>query len=580
MKKVKKNRAEELTLELEKNKISSAPLMEAKVGKKVVNFKKYDQNQYVSVPIDIASFIGEGHIVRIIDGVVEAMDMEVLESYYVGGGSSSYHPKMLIKVWLYGYCTKVYTSRPLSKAMVEQLPFMWLSGGQSPCFKTLSEFRGERLQGLIDEVFKEVLVMLLEQGYINLEDIYVDGSKWEANGNKHKVVWAKNTERYKLGVIERIEGLLKDVQALQAAEDASYGTRHLESMGEGKDVNIVLNSEQVKSHMQSLQSLIAQKAEQGQDKTEQKQVQQLNRLSKELAKEAVKIEKYEQQEAILDGRNSYNKTDNDATMLRMKDEQLLAAYNVQHSTDNQYVTNYTVGQTASDSPTLPGHLDKFEQRLEGIAKPEQQNVVSDAGYGSEENYADLEKRGLAAYVKYPLFYQEQTGEILKSKFRRENFPYDAQNDTFTCPNKRTLIFDHEEKVKTKTGYEREIRVYQCESCQDCPFAAECKKTEHGERSVQMSPKGEVYKAKAKAKLTSEKGIEFRKKRSIEVESVFGDLKYNMKHERFILRSLEKVYVEYGLLAIAHNLRKVYCHQSGIWADYYAQRAAKKAQKRA
>lgn len=548
--------------------------------KKVVNFKKYDQKQYVSVPIDISSFISEGHLVRIIDGVVEEMDMEVLESYYVGGGSSNYHPKMLIKVWLYGYCTKVYTSRPLSKALVEQLPFMWLSGGQSPCFKTLSDFRGHRLQGLIDEVFKEVLVMLLEQGYIHLEDIYVDGSKWEANGNKHKAVWAKNTERYKLGVIERIEGLLKEVQGLQAAEDARYGTRHLESMGEGKEVNIVLNSEQVRSQMQSLQSLIAQKAEQGQDKTEQKQVQQLNRLSKELAKEAVKIEKYEQQEVILDGRNSYNKTDNDATMLRMKDEQLLAGYNVQHSTHNQYVINYTVGQTASDSPTLPGHLDKFEQRLEGIAKPEQQNIVSDAGYGSEENYADLEKRGLSAYVKYPLFYQEQTGEILKSKFRRENFPYDAQNDTFTCPNKRTLIFDHEEKVKTKTGYERDIRVYQCESCQDCPFAAECKKTENGERSVQMSPKGEAYKAQAKEKLTSEKGIEFRKKRSIEVESVFGDLKYNMKHERFILRSLEKVYVEYGLLAIAHNLRKVYCLQSGIWADYYAQRAAKKAQKRA
>lgn len=554
--------------------------METKVTKKKITFKKYDQKQYVSVPIDIASFIAEGHIVRIIDGVVEAMDMSVLESYYTGGGCSSYHPKMLIKVWLYGYCTQIYTSRPLSKALNEQVPFMWLAGGQSPCFKTLSEFRGQRLQGLIDDVFKEVLLLLIEEGYINLEDIYVDGSKWEANGNKHKVVWAKNTERYKKAVLERIEGLLQEVQVLQAAEDAQYGSRHLESMGEGKAVSVVLNSEQVRNHIQSLQSLIAQKADQAEDKTEKKEVQRLTSLSKSLEKEQEKVEKYEQQEVILAGRNSYNQTDKDATMLRMKDEQLLPAYNVQHSTNNQYVTNYTVGQTASDSPTLPGHLDKLEQRLEGIAKPKQQNVSTDAGYGSEENYADLQRRCMVAYVKYPLFHQEQTGEILKSKFRRENFPYDAQNDTFTCPNNRKLIFDHEEKVKTKTGYEREIRVYQCESCQDCPFAAECKKTEHGERSVQISPKGEAYKAQAKAKLTSEKGIEFRKQRSIEVESAFGDLKYNMKHERFILRSLEKVYVEYGLLAIAHNLRKVYCAKSGIWADYYAQRAAKKTKIRA
>jgi transposase len=554
--------------------------MATKLGKKKVIFKKYDQNQYVSVPIDIASFIPEGHLVRIIDGVVEEMDMSVLESYYIGGGSSSYHPKMLIKVWLYGYCTKVYTSRPLSKALIEQVPFMWLAGGQSPCFKTLCEFRSERMQGLIDGVFKEVLLMLIEEGYINLEDIYVDGSKWEANGNKHKVVWAKNTERYKKAVLERIEGLLQEVQVLQAAEDAKYGTRHLESMGEGKEVSIVLNSEQIRNHIQSLQSLIAQKAEQAKNKTGKKLVQRLRTLSKAIEKEEEKVEKYEQQERILDGRNSYNQTDRDATMLRMKDEQLLPAYNVQHSTNNQYVTNYTVGQTASDSPTMPEHLDKLEQRLEGIAKPGQQNVVSDGGYGSEENYADLERRGMVAYVKYPLFYQEQTGEILKSKFRRENFPYDAQNDTFTCPNNRKLVFDHEEKVKTLTGYEREIRVYQCENCQDCPFAADCKKTEHGQRSVQFSPKGEVFKAQAKEKLTSAKGIEVRKQRGIEVESVFGDLKYNMKHERFILRSLEKVYVEYGLLAIAHNLRKVYCVKSGIWADYYAQRAAKKAQKRA
>ena len=554
--------------------------METKITKKKVIFKKYDQKQYVSVPIDISSFIGEGHIVRIIDGVVEAMDISVLESYYEGGGSSSYHPKMLIKVWVYGYCTKVYTSRPLSKALVEQLPFMWLVGGQSPCFKTLSEFRGERLQGLIDDVFKEVLLMLIDQGYINLEDIYMDGSKWEANGNKYKVVWAKNTERFKAAVLERIEGLLKEVHALQAAEDAQYGTRHLASVGEGKEVSIILNSEQVRSQIQSLQSLIAQKAEQMQDKIAKKRVTRLTTLSNALEKEKAKIEKYEQQEVLLNGRNSYSKTDTDATMLRMKDEQVLPAYNVQHSTNHQYVINYTVGQTASDSPTLPEHLDKLEQRLAGIVKPEQQNMVADAGYGSEENYADLQRRGIIAYVKYPLFYQEQTGEILKSKFRRENFAYDAQNDTFTCPNNRKLKFDHEEKKKTQTGYEKDIRVYLCESCEDCPFATDCKKKEYGQRSVQLSRKGEAFKEQAKEKLTSEKGIERRKQRSIEVESVFGDLKYNMKHERFMLRSLEKVYVEYGLLSIAHNLRKVYCDQSGIWADYYAQRAAKKTQKRA
>ena len=183
--------------------------METKVvtGRKIV-FKPYDQNQFVRVPIQVEEFIAPGHLVRIIDGVIEQIKMEDLEAYYVGGGSSAYHPKMMIKVWVYGYCTRVYTTRPLSRAMREQLPFMWLAGGQQPSFKTLSEFRGNRMQRMIDVVFKQVLLMLVEEGYIDLEDLYVDGSKWEANGNRHKVVWAKNMARYKASVLERIEGLL------------------------------------------------------------------------------------------------------------------------------------------------------------------------------------------------------------------------------------------------------------------------------------------------------------------------------------------------------------------------------------
>ena len=570
--------------------------METKVIKKQIVFKAYDQNQYVKVPIDIGSFIPAGHIVRIINEVVETLDIGVLESYYVGGGSSSYHPKMLIKVWVYGYCSRVYTSRPLSKALNEQLPFMWLAGGQLPCFKTLSEFRGCRMQGMIDIIFKQVLLILLEWGYITLDDIYVDGSKIEANANQHKVVWAKNTERYKAGVIEHIDALLAQVKILQESEDVFYGAHHLPSMERDTDVQIVLNSEQVRTHLTNMNTFVEQAVKNMKETSDKKeildlkiQLKKVNKLVRDLEKEHTKLVKYEQQEEILAGRNSYSKTDEDATMLRLKDEQLLPAYNIQHSTNNQYITNYTIEQTAGDSTTLPEHLDKLEQRLTDIPseykeyQPNKKHLIADAGYGSEQNYADLEKRGLEAFVKYPLFHQEQTGEILKSKFRRENFPYDNTTDSFTCPNNRKLVFSHLQTVTSANGYPRELRVYSCENCQDCPFAAECKKSEHKERSVQVSPKGEAYKAQAKEKLLSEQGVKFRKQRSIEVETAFADIKYNMKYERFILRSLDKVYVEYGLLAIAHNLRKVYCEQSGIWADYYAQRAANKTnstQKRA
>jgi hypothetical protein len=121
-------------------------------------------------------------------------------------------------------------------------------------------------------------------------------------------------------------------------------------------------------------------------------------------------------------------------------------------------------------------------------------------------------------------------------------------------------------------------MYECLTCNGCPFASDCKKSEDKGRTVSYSPQGEAFKAQAKQLLDSEKGKQMRSDRSIEVESAFGDIKYNMQHRRFILRGIKKVYVEYGFLAIAHNVRKIFCKESGCWAEYYGQRSAKKALK--
>lgn len=555
--------------------ISPPPLMTTKViqrGKIV--FKSYDQQQFIRLPVNLESLIPSGHLVRIIDRVIEQVKMSDLMIYYPGGGCSSYHPKMMIKVWVYGYSTGVYTSRPLARALREQIPFMWLAGGQVPNFKTLSEFRGNRMNGMIDVVFKGVLAMLVEEGYLDLGDIYVDGSKWEANANRYKVVWGKNTARYKAAVLERIEGLLQQASQLQADEDLRFGGRDFAEVGEGKEVSLVINSERVGEHLVSLNALIAEASA---DKSRQRE---LKKVRTALANEQESLSKYEHQERVLGQRNSYAKTDTDATMMRMKDERLLPAYNMQHTTAGQYIINYTETDNPSDSVALVPHLDKMDERLKGLPKPIEQNLGGDAGYGSEENYFDLEGRHITAYVKYPLWYQEESGELAKKKFRRENWDYDVQSDSYTCPNDQKLVFAEKKNVMSINGYERVVCVYKCHNCEGCPFLAECNKSEEKVRSVQHSPKGEAYKAQARERLASEKGLEMRSNRSIEVESVFGDIKHNMGHRRFLLRRRKKVYIEFGLLAIAHNFRKVYCQDSGCWAEFYAQRASKKGLKAA
>jgi hypothetical protein len=487
---------------------------------------------------------------------------------------------MLIKVWLYGYCNRIYTSRQLARAIKEQIPFIWLAGAQQPTFKTLCEFRGHRLEGMIDTIFGEVLFLLVKEEYIDIEDLYIDGSKWEANANKHKLVFAKNAARYKEQVLERINALMAEIKLLEQAENERLGNKDLGVMGEGKSVSVILNSEQVSAQLIHLNDLIeAASADKGMRKAFEKR-------QKAIKKEGEKLEKYEQQEKILERRNSYSKTDEDASLMKMKDEQLLPGYNVQIGTNNQFVLNYTLSQNASDSVTLKAHMDKMDERLDELsARIEEQGsveatlsverVCADAAYGTEENYVIMEKRGQEAYLKYQTWHMEYSGEMPKRRFRRENFAYDQQKDEFTCPDQRKLRYSGEKTEKSTTGYERTIRTYECESCADCPFAQECKKGD-GNRTVSFSPKYEAYKDKAREMLDSEEGQQMRSNRSIEVESTFGDIKYNMQHQRFILRGLSKVYIEFGLLAIAHNLRKVYCEKSGIWAEYYAQRARKRA----
>ncbi|HRJ13580.1 MAG: IS1182 family transposase [Saprospiraceae bacterium] len=550
--------------------------MATKVEKvKSIVHKKYDQSQVMLVPVDMKDIIGPDHIVHVIDKIVEGLSLEDLNRYYEGGGGSTYHPKMMIKIWIYAYSERLYTTRRLAKALRENINLMYLSGQQYPCFKTLSNFRSNRMQQMIDIIFKQVLLLLVESGYIDLGDLYVDGTKWEANANRHKRVWGKNTERYKASVMERIENLLAEVKVLQQQEDERHGCSDLKEVGEGREVSVVLNSAQVSAHLVHLQDLI--KAESDRAQCDNKRVKDLEQLSSKIEDESEKLLKYEEQERILAGRNSYSKTDEDATMLRMKDDRLLPGYNVQHSTSRQYIVNYSIAQNGSDSPTLIPHLDKMKERFDGLQLPAKIDFTADAGYGSEENYADLEQRAMNAFVKYPLWYQERTGELLKKKYRVENWFFDHVTDTYTCPNNRKLTFTEQRQTTTLNGYERTVRLYTCESCQGCPLAKDCKKSDNA-RTIQYSPKGEAYKQKAKELLDTEQGKQKRSNRSIEVESPFGDIKYNMQHDRFVLRGLPKVYVEYGLLAIGHNIRKVYCHESGIWQDYYAQRAAKKQQK--
>ena len=435
-----------------------------------VVFKDYNPKQNFLFPPNLSELIEANHPVRSVSAVIDGLDISNLIRNYKPGGTSVYHPKMLLKVLVYGYLCNIYSSRKLEQALKENVHFMWLSAMNRPDHNTLNRFRSERLKGELKEIFAQIVLYLEKEGLVSLQTIFTDGTKIEANANRYTFVWGKAIKKNK----ERIESQLEDLW--------NY-TQEI-AMEEMKDTSEVsfksMDKEKIKSVIETIDSTLKKK------KICSKVRQKINYAKKNWPEN---LEKYEKQEAILGNRNSYSKTDPDASFMRMKEDhmrngQLKAAYNLQLSTENQFIVNYTLHPNPGDTKTFIPHIDNFEQ-LYGKTPNE---IVADAGYGSEENYIFLQKRKVKAYIKY-------------------NY------------------FDKDQKTKTIT-------------------------------SSPSNPKLSKLRHKAHKLLNTKRGIKLRKQRCHDVEPVFAQIKHNKGFKRFMLRGQNKAEIETGLIAIAHNLRKL------------------------
>jgi len=510
-----------------------------------ITFKAYHQNQVFLLPPSFDDLIPQNHLVRTLNETIDQLNIDPLLKSYKGGGASIYHPKMMIKVLNYAYLNKIFTSRKIAKALREDVNFMWLSGMSRPDFRTINIFRSSRLKPVMDEVFASMVLFCQTNGYITLENYFVDGTKMEANASKNSYVWSKNTKRYKGNVTEKIRQLLTHIDELNDNENHRYGDLDLEELGEG----VSISSEKIKEQAQKINETIAvKKGEKSLDSVDKEVARTVNQIEKQLPK----LEQYEQQEKILAGRNSYSKTDPDATFHRLKNDLLRPAYNTLIGCENQFIVNYTNHQNPGESGLLIEHIENLKRLTGAIPK----NAIGDCAFGSEENYAYLAKNGIENYLKYNTFHLDETQKQDGNKFSKDRFKYDSTSDSYTCPGSRSLKFQELKETKTKNGYISHIRIYACENCNGCAFNQECKKGT-GNRSIQINPELDRYRKQAFKNLTSEKGIKLRKRRNTEPETVFGDIKWNSHYTRFILRGMGNVNTEMGLLSISHNIKKIY-----------------------
>lgn len=503
--------------------------------KKVV-FKRYVQDQPMLLPPSYEDLVPRNHPVRVVNEVIERIDIEALEASYKGGGTSSYHPRMLLKVLVYAYLKNVYSSRKIEQECCESVYFMWLSGGAKPDHNTINDFRGKRLKKHLKKIFNQVVVLLAEQGVLNLRELTLDGTKIEANANRYTFVWGKAIKVSRERIARQLGELWEYVEKVYADEEQQPNEPDF------KEINPQAVSEAISAINEALKD----------KEIDPKVKQKLNYARKNWP---VKLKEYEQREKQLAGRNSLSKTDPDASFMRMKDDhmrngQLKPGYNVQASTDKHYILNYTLGQTTADTTLLKDHI---EDTIESYGKiPE--SLTADAGYGSEENYDYLEEKGITPFVKYGYFDKEQRDrKYRENPFLVDNFHYNNETDTYTCPIGQPMTYIGDKKRKTANGFIQTHRLYKAKNCDGCPMRGPCHKAP-GSRIIQRSPNLNRHRQKIKQLLISDEGVEKRKQRW-KVEAVFGNIKHNKGFKRFFLRGLEKVNTELGLIAIAHNLQR-------------------------
>ncbi|MEK4325715.1 IS1182 family transposase [Paenibacillus sp. FSL R7-0312] len=406
--------------------------------------------------------------------------------------------------------------------------------------RTLNRFRSQRMKDVLETVFTAVLQFLADEKYISFEHYFVDGIKIEANAIRYTFVWGKAVSKHKAKLQEKVHALFANIEAAEKQEEQKHRGQDLSELGESAEID----SEKLEQMTHALESQLLEKPK---DKPMKKAVQ---RLRKDLLP---RLLKYEQYQNLLGDRNSFSKTDPDATFMRMKEDhmrnaQLKLGYNVQIGTENQFILAYSLHQRPTDTRCLQPHMEKVWQILGRLP----QAVIADAGYGSEENYAYLENEHVKAVVKYGSYHKEKSKAWKENDGKIEKWTYDETKDTWTCPAGQTLHFRNESKETLKNEYKIRKRHYRSQSCENCPLKERCTKSE-GNREVVVSLERLRHQSQAREILRSEEGYALAIRRITEPESVFGQLKNNRGFRRFLLRGMEKVTLEVGRLSLAHNL---------------------------
>ncbi len=508
-----------------------------------LHFRPYISNQMVLFPQRIDENIADDDPVRIVNAVVDSLNLQEFKKLYRERGRSAYHPKMMLKVILYAYMNNVYSCRRIEKLLLRDIHYIWLAGYEKPDFITINRFRN-RVKNEINNIFTQIVVLLAERGFITLDVEYIDGTKIESKANKYTFVWRKTVEKNRAKLMDKISVLLRQID-MEIAQEKACEREKVEFTPETLTELI----DEFKASFDTGVSPL--------NKEEKHRVRERKKQVKELEKQRDKLAEYDSRLAQTGERNSMSKTDPDATFMRMKEDamnngQTKPGYNLQISAENQFITDFALFHNPTDTLTMIPFFNSFHNRYGHLPSV----AVADAGYGSEENYRFMEEAGIEAYVKYNRFHIEHRPRYTPNPFHSDNFYYNEEEDYYVCPMGQHMESIGTKHSKTASGYRSENARYQAQRCDGCPLRCMCYNSKSDRRVIEVNHRLKQYKRKAAERLTSEEGIKHRGRRCIEPEAVFGQMKQNMQYKRFRHFGIDKVTMDFAFFAIAFNIKKM------------------------
>ena len=511
------------------------------------NTNSYYTVRQLKLPLEIEKLIDISDPVYTFCEVMDHID---LSKYFVEKGYKTGRPGCdelkLLKVILFAFMEYgVCSLRTIEKLCRNDIRYIYLLDGmKAPSFATFGNFIRNKLTDSIEQIFRDVNAYIFEKDQVDLEHAYIDGTKIEANANRYTWVWKKSCTKNREKVFEKISMLLD----VMNQEVLGYFGVNLEKRKEYAIDYVCELLELYKKGTNLDESTFVFGC--GHRKSiQQKQYQELQGYLERLKTYAHRIE------ICGDERNSYSKTDHDATFMRLKrdymgNDQLLPAYNLQTVVCDEYIVVADVKHYASDMECFVPLMEKFNKTYGHYPK----YPVADAGYGSYNNYLYCEEHGMEKYMKFTMFKKETTDKkYQKNPYRSINFERDESGNPI-CPNGKKFLFKYKRHVY-KNKYDRTEELYECESCEGCPYKKECCPKASGNRTIRMNQELTAIHQEVISNLESVHGALLQMNRSIQAEGAFGILKWDKSYKRVFRRGEKNVILELTLISCGFNLYK-------------------------